>query len=278
MTSQQKKTNKVNELEHFSEELEKYLDYVYLHKKGGLTKKQATEALELRKALLEYVGRFKGLITELTGKDKITLMRTRKGLPVEEISTDMWLEALTIPYRPVTGDTLLYCIDVTRMAVGRFKSDIEQGIRDEQGNQIKKPVKKTEQKYSTKALVQLFDSMQFHPKIVQASRKLFEDGHYRDAILRAFIEVNSFVKAKTGLELDGKALMSRVFRVENPVIKLNELKTQSEKDEQEGFMFLFMGAMVGIRNPKAHDNIIQRNPLRTLEYLALASMLMRRAE
>ena len=120
--------------------------------------------------------------------------------------------------------------------------------------------------------------MRFHPKIVEASRRLFEDEHYRDAILRAFIEVNNFVKAKTGLELDGKALMSQVFRIENPVIKLNELRTKSERDEQEGFMFLFMGAMVGIRNPKAHDNIIQRNPLRTLEYLALASMLMRRAE
>ena len=140
------------------------------------------------------------------------------------------------------------------------------------------PISKREPKDTDELLLYLFDSMQFHPKIVQASRKLFEDGHYADAILRAFIEVNSFVKAKTGLELDGKALMSRVFRIENPVIKLNELKTQSEKDEQEGFMFLFMGAMVGIRNPKAHDNIIQRNPLRTLEYLALASMLMRRAE
>ena len=127
-------------------------------------------------------------------------------------------------------------------------------------------------------LLSLFDSMQFHPKIVEVSRKLFEDGHYRDAILRALVEVNNFVKAKTGLELDGKALMSQAFRIDNPVIRLNELKTQSERDEQEGFMFLFMGAMVGIRNPKAHDNIIQTDPLRTLEYLALASLLMKRAE
>ena len=126
--------------------------------------------------------------------------------------------------------------------------------------------------------IYLFDSMQFHPKIVEVSRRLFEDGHYRDAILRAFIEVNNFVKAKTGLELDGKDLMSKAFRAVNPIIALNELKTKSEKDEQEGFMFLFMGAMVGIRNPKAHDNIIQTDPLRTLEYLALASLLMKRAE
>lgn len=137
---------------------------------------------------------------------------------------------------------------------------------------------KREPKDTDELLPYLFDAMQFHPKVVKASKKLFEDGHYTDAIFRAFTEVNNFVKAKTGLELDGKALMSQVFRIENPVIKLNELRTKSERDEQEGFMFLFMGAMEGIRNPKAHDNIIQKDPLKTLEYLALASLLMRRAE
>ena len=142
----------------------------------------------------------------------------------------------------------------------------------------RQPTSKRETKNTDELLLYLFDSMQFHPKIVEASRKRFKDGHYTDAIFRSFTEVNNVVKAKTGLELDGKALMSQAFRIEKPVIKLNELKTQSERDEQEGFMFLFMGAMVGIRNPKAHDNIIQKDPLRTLEYLALASMLMRRAE
>ena len=39
-----------------------------------------------------------------------------------------------------------------------------------------------------------------------------------------------------------------------------------------------MGAMVGIRNPKAHDNIIQADPYRMLEYLAFASLLMKRVE
>ena len=143
MTSQ-KKINKVNELKHFSEELEKYLGYVYLREKSGLTKKQATEALELRDALLGYVGRFRGLITELTGKSKVIIRIRRKGLPIEESSSDMWLEALKVPYGPLTSKTLLYCIDVTRMAIGKFKSDIEQGIRDKQGNLLQEPVKDTE--------------------------------------------------------------------------------------------------------------------------------------
>ena len=141
MTSQRKKINKVNELKHFSGELDKYLHHVYWHEKGGRTERQATEALELRKALLGYVGRFKGLITELTGKDKVTIATSRKGLPVEEYSTDMWVEALKLPYGSFTREALLYCIDATWMAVGKLELDIEQGTRDEQGNQIQEPLR-----------------------------------------------------------------------------------------------------------------------------------------
>ena len=124
----------------------------------------------------------------------------------------------------------------------------------------------------------LFDKMQFHPRIINASKSLFETGHYSQAIFEAFKAVNNFVKQKTGLTLDGKTLMSKVFNEKEPLIKLNKLKTQSEKDEQEGFKFLFMGAMVGIRNPKAHDNVTQTNPYRTLQYLSFASLLMTRVE
>jgi uncharacterized protein (TIGR02391 family) len=124
----------------------------------------------------------------------------------------------------------------------------------------------------------LFDKMQFHPKVVEASQSLFETGHYAQAILEAFKAVNNFVKEKTRLSLDGKDLMAQVFREQDPLIKLNKLKTRSERDEQEGFKFLFMGAMVGIRNPKAHDDIAQMDPFRTLEYLGFASLLMKRIE
>jgi uncharacterized protein (TIGR02391 family) len=133
-------------------------------------------------------------------------------------------------------------------------------------------------KDTTEVAIHLFNRMQFHPKIIKASKSLFETGHYSPAIFEAFKAVNNFVKQKTGLSLDGKALMAQVFRQEDPIIKLSELGTQSDHDEQEGFKFLFMGAMVGIRNPKAHDNVVQTDPFRTLEYLALASLLMKRVE
>ena len=130
------------------------------------------------------------------------------------------------------------------------------------------------QKDTVKSSIQLFDAMQFHPKVVEASRKLFKDGHYRDAIYRAFVEVNNFVKRRAKSQLDGRKLMSTVFSPDNPIIKLNPLETQTDKNEQEGFMYLFMGAMQGIRNPKAHENIIQNNPYIALNLIGFASLLI----
>lgn len=128
------------------------------------------------------------------------------------------------------------------------------------------------------SLDRIFDAMQFHPRVVQVSETLFKTGHYASAIFEAFKAVDNFVKEKTTLSLNGQALMSKVFDETTPIIKLNDLLTQSDRDEQEGFKFLFKGATIGIRNPKAHDNVVQTDTHRTLEYLGFASLLMRRIE
>ena len=125
--------------------------------------------------------------------------------------------------------------------------------------------------------LQLLDALQLHPRIIRASKSLVSSGHYTEAIFAAFKAVNNFTKRKTGQSLDGKDLMAKAFNESKPIIKINKLTTQSERDEQEGFRFLFMGAMVGIRNPKAHDDTRQIDYHKALEYLAFASLLMRRA-
>jgi uncharacterized protein (TIGR02391 family) len=137
-------------------------------------------------------------------------------------------------------------------------------LAEEQGEPIRKDV---------------YELSSLHPRIREVSENLFRDGYYSQAILEAYKTVNILVKDKSGRkELDGQGLMSTVFSLENPILKLNDLQETSDKDEQKGFMLLYMGAMTGIRNPKAHDIVNQKDPLRTIEYLALASLLARRAE
>ena len=137
MTSQ-RKINKVKELGDFLEALEKYRGYLYLLQEKGLTKKQKTDTLELRNALLGGVGQFKVLITELTGKDQVTITTKLRGHPVDEHAVDMWLTGLRMPLKPVTIGVLSNCIDVTRIAISKLQDGIRMGIRDKQGNIIEK--------------------------------------------------------------------------------------------------------------------------------------------
>lgn len=125
----------------------------------------------------------------------------------------------------------------------------------------------------------LFDQLKLHPKIVESSRSLFINVHYAEAIFESYKALNIYVKTKSGKrDLDGQALMSTVFSEQKPILKINKFSNQSEIDEQAGFKFIYMGAIRGIRNPKAHERIIQTDPIRTLKYLSLASLLIEIAE
>lgn len=98
-----------------------------------------------------------------------------------------------------------------------------------------------------------------NPKIQKVAKKKFETGFYTDAIESALKEINStvkkIVKNKIGEELDGAKLMQKAFSVQNPIIELDDLSTESGRNVQSGFIQIFAGAMTGIRNPKAHENM-----------------------
>jgi uncharacterized protein (TIGR02391 family) len=134
-------------------------------------------------------------------------------------------------------------------------------------------------KFDKETVNSLYYALRLHPRIRKASESLFKTGHYAQAIFEAFKCIEVMVREKSRVnDKDGQALMADVFNENRPTLRLNQLQTTSEKDEQIGFKFIFMGAMTGIRNPKAHDLVEQRNPYRTLEYLALASLLAKRVE
>jgi uncharacterized protein (TIGR02391 family) len=96
-------------------------------------------------------------------------------------------------------------------------------------------------------------------EIVNVAKSRFDTGHYADSVEAAFKCLNAAVKrifkVRTGEELDGAALMNRAFSPKQPVICLGDLSTESGQNLQQGYMQMFAGSMIGIRNPKAHDNV-----------------------
>ena len=124
----------------------------------------------------------------------------------------------------------------------------------------------------------LFRERKLHSSVAFASRGLFMNKHYSQSIFEACKLLNKRVQKLSKSNRDGKSLMLDVFSANNPKLKFNGLATQSEKDEQEGFMYLFAGLMQGVRNPKGHEIINLKNPHRTLEYLCFISLLFRKLD
>ena len=116
-----------------------------------------------------------------------------------------------------------------------------------------------------------------HPQIISVAKGRFDNGHYADAVEAAFKEINMRVKKtyrdRTSIEKDGAKLMQAAFSVQNPIIKLGDTSTETGTNIQQGYMEMFTGAMIGIRNPQAHNNLLitKENAVRKLHY---ASMLM----
>lgn len=124
-----------------------------------------------------------------------------------------------------------------------------------------------------------FDGRNIHPKLPTKVRKLFDDGHYPQATELAFKHLDKEIQRHSGISTEsGFKLMMAAFDGATPKIKLNALVTISEKDEQEGFRFVFAGGMKGIRNPRAHDPTIADDPDVCLDHLSFVSLLLRQLE
>lgn len=120
-----------------------------------------------------------------------------------------------------------------------------------------------------------------HPSIQQSSRKLYEDGHYANAAEDAFIEFNSRAKdlyqrllPSTTSVPDGSDLMHKLFGTNPALCEVADTSTKSGSDYQQGFHFLATGAMLALRNPKAHSNSESLSAEEAMRRLMFASMLM----
>ncbi len=181
-------------------------------------------------------------------EQQITL---RNPVVAEQLKTHLKIEIDIITYPP---DALLPILEEIRSKLISWLID-----------------KKKELTESFSGINTSIELSNLHPTVQRIADELFSNGHYREAILNTYIELVNAVKTKSGLHhIDNTRLMQTAFSKDNPVIIVSE-----DSDEQVGFMWLFTGAVMGIRNPKAHRLIQQNDPQRTIEWLSFASVLFR---
>ncbi len=118
-----------------------------------------------------------------------------------------------------------------------------------------------------------YDGLELHKDIDRAAGRLYRDCHYANAIEDAVKALNALVRLYSGVDdLDGSKLMQRVFGGTQPILQFNALADASDRDEQQGYMMMFSGAVAGLRNPRAHKLILD-DPERALEFIAFVSLL-----
>ena len=123
-----------------------------------------------------------------------------------------------------------------------------------------------------------FELHNIHPDFPAKVRSLFDDGYGAEATFHAFKFIEKVVQKHSGNAENGRKLMMVAFNKNNALIKLNKLSNLSEEDEQEGYSFIFAGAVMAIRNPGGHEIELSDDPDVCLEHLAFGTFLLRRLE
>ncbi|SFF22142.1 TIGR02391 family protein [Paracidovorax wautersii] len=117
-----------------------------------------------------------------------------------------------------------------------------------------------------------------HPAIVTHAVPLFRNGHLRDAVLTGVVAVFDMIRARTGLDLDGKDLVGQAFGMNNGRLIFSEVDSLSGQNDQKGFMMIFEGVYTGVRNVKAHSLTHDLTEVKAIQYLVTLSLLARRVD
>jgi len=118
--------------------------------------------------------------------------------------------------------------------------------------------------YSREKLSAFFDIYDLHPSLETAKRLLCKS-EFEAAAREAFVAVETALKEKSGLDTHGFDLATKALSFEMdkktgkvikpPLISINDLKNESDRNEQDGVRYMLMGFFQGPRNLFQHRHI-----------------------
>lgn len=122
-----------------------------------------------------------------------------------------------------------------------------------------------------------------HPEVLRyCSVEVLKKAHFH-ACLEATKSIFERLRMTTGAQGDGAALVDAALALGKtgvPVLRINSLGTQTERDEQTGLANLIKGLGGLYRNPTAHDPRLNRSVSddELLEVMTMVSMVHRRLD
>jgi uncharacterized protein (TIGR02391 family) len=104
--------------------------------------------------------------------------------------------------------------------------------------------------------------------------------NYFHAVLEATKSIAEKIREKTGLTEDGAPLVDSAFSLNNPLLAINSLRSESEKAEQSGVANMIKGMFGTFRNPTGHAPRVlwKVEKQDALDLLSLVSYLHRRLD
>lgn len=127
--------------------------------------------------------------------------------------------------------------------------------------------------------VGLLQNLGLHSALTDDCFEMFKDGHFNESVRKALERFEKLIQDQLGDHRTfGRDLMARAFGEQNPQIALNSMQSANDRSEQEGFKFLTMGAMSGLRNLYSHGDVDQMTATDAIERLAFVSLLFRRVD
>lgn len=120
-----------------------------------------------------------------------------------------------------------------------------------------------------------------HPDVLKYCKEELVVDNYFHAVFEATKSVADKIRNKSGLTSDGSALVDEAFSIKSiPYLALNSLQTDSEKNEQKGFMNIMKGLFGAFRNTTAHAPKITWaiEEIDALDILSMVSLVHRRLD
>ena len=118
--------------------------------------------------------------------------------------------------------------------------------------------------YSREKLLAFFDVYNLYP-LLEPAKRLLSKSEFEAAAREAFVTVENVLKKKSGLDTHGFDLATKALSFEidkqtgilkkPPLVAINDLKNESDRNEQEGIRYMLMGFFQGPRNLYQHRHI-----------------------